>query len=224
MGSIHVLPPPLDAAANEGHTLELWILVNGSIVQSTGVFMSSDEAGRPRVTADLPDDFVGVVRHGSAVRGFFTDPAGQVHTFLTSIREWHPFQDRPSSAKVVLESPTAVAPCQRRRGMRQPTLPLSVELSVSIRGERTAVDGRLVDASPTGIGVRVVRSARNWFAEGTVIEATVHMSDKPEPVSLAVTVARVERQALHFLYGLRINNALERRALGDILKQLLPTE
>ena len=224
MGSTHVLPPPLDAAATEGHTLELWILVNGSIVQATGTFMKSDGEGRPRVSADLPDDFVGVVRHGSAVRGFFTDPRGQVHTFLTSIREWQPFRDRASSAQVVLETPTAVAPCQRRRGLRQPALPLAVELSVSIRGERSAVDGRLVDASPTGIAVRVVRSARNWFAEGTVIEARVHLQNHDDPVRLAVTVARVERQALHFLYGLRVNNALERRALGDMLEQLLPKE
>lgn len=224
MGSSPVLPPPLDAAATEGHTLELWILVNGSIVQASGTFMSSDHSGRPRVTADLPDDFVGVVRHGSAVRGFFTDPCGQVHTFLTSIREWQPFRDRSSSAQVVLESPTAVAPCQRRRGLRQPALPLAVELSVSIRGERCSVDGRLVDASPTGLAVRVVRSARNWFAEGTVIEARVHLDGHPDPVRLAVTVARVERQALHFLFGLRVNNALERRALGDILEQLLPAQ
>lgn len=224
MGSTHVLPPPLDVAANQGHTLELWILVNGSIVQSNGTFMSSDDMGRPRVTANLPADFTGVVRHGSAVRGFFSDAAGQVHTFLTSIREWQPFLDQPSAGQVVLETPTAVAPCQRRRGLRRPTLPLSVELSVSIRGERTAVDGRLVDASPTGIGVRVVRSARNWFAEGTVLEASVHINDRAEPVHLVVTVARVEQQALHYLYGLRINNALERRALGEILEQLIPTE
>ena len=221
MGTANVLPPPLDTASNQGHSLELWILVNGSIIQATGTFLTSDLEGRPRVSADLPDDFVGVVRNGSAVRGFFTDHHGQVHTFLTSIRSWQAFQDRPSSAQVVLEPPTAVAPCQRRRGVREPTQNLSVELGVTIRGERTVVEGQLVDASPTGLGVRVVRSARNWFAEGTVIEARIGLPTQPDPVSLRVTVARVEKQALNFLYGLRVNNALERKALGDILEHLL---
>jgi len=221
MGATHVLPPPLDVACHQGHPLELWVLVNGEIVQCAGSFMRTDKPGRPLVNATLPEDFVGVVRNGAAVRGFFTDEGGQVHTFLTSIHEWQAYSDRPSAAKVVLEAPTAVAPCQRRRGMRQAAKPVPVSLLVTIRGEAEAVAGRLVDVSPTGMAVRVVRAARNWFAEGTLLDLEVKLGDRPDPVSLAVTVSRVEREALHYLYGLRVNNAAERRALQDILQELL---
>jgi hypothetical protein len=220
MGATHVLPPPLDTACHHGHPLELWVLVNGEIVQCTGTFMRTDSFGRPQVSATLPDDFVGIVRNGAAVRGFFTDEGGQVHTFLTSINDWQAYSDRPSAAKVILEAPTAVAPCQRRRGLRQPTKPVPVSLLVNIRGESEAASGRIVDVSPTGLAVRVVRAARNWFSEGTVLSVEVDMG-KGEPATLAVTVARVEREALHYLYGLRVNNAAERRALQDILDELL---
>jgi hypothetical protein len=130
------------------------------------------------------------------------------------------YSDRPSAAKVVLEAPTAVAPCQRRRGMRQATKPVPVSLLVTIRGEADGVSGRLVDVSPTGFAVRVVRAARNWFAEGTLLDVEVDLGNGT-PISLAVTVSRVEREALHYLYGLRVNNAAERRALQDIMDQLL---
>ena len=221
MGATHVLPPPLDIACHQGHPLELWVLVNGEIVQCAGTFMRTDKPGRPLVSATLPDDFVGIVRNGAAVRGFFTDDSGQVHTFLTSIHDWQAYTDRPSAAKVVLEAPTAVAPCQRRRGMRQATKPVPVSLLVTIRGESEAVAGRLIDVSPTGFAVRVVRAARNWFAEGTLLDVEVSLAERQTPVSLAVTVARVEREALHYRYGLRVNNAAERRALQDILDELL---
>ncbi len=220
MGATHVLPPPLDLACHHGHPLELWVLVNGEIVQCAGSFMRTDSSGRPQVSATLPDDFVGIVRNGAAVRGFFTDDGGQVHTFLTSIHDWQAYSDRPSAAKVVLEAPTAVAPCQRRRGMRQPTKPVPVNLMVSIRGESESAQGRIVDVSPTGFAVRVVRAARNWFAEGTLLNVEVDLG-RGEPPTLAVTVARVQREALHYLYGLRVNNAAERRALQDILDELL---
>ncbi len=220
MGATHVLPPPLDTACHHGHPLELWVLVNGEIVQCTGTFMRTDSHGRPQVSSTLPDDFVGIVRNGAAVRGFFTDDSGQVHTFLTSIHDWLAYSDRPSAAKVVLEAPTAVAPCQRRRGMRQATKPVRVNLMVNIRGESESASGRIVDVSPTGFAVRVVRAARNWFAEGTLLSVEVELG-KGEPVTLAVTVARVEREALHYLYGLRVNNAAERRALQDIIDDLL---
>lgn len=221
MGATHVLPPPLDVACHQGHPLELWVLVNGEIVQCTGSFMRTDKPGRPLVNATLPEDFAGIVRNGAAVRGFFTDEGGQVHTFLTSIHEWQAYSDRPSAAKVVLEAPTAVAPCQRRRGLRQATKPIPVALLVTIRGESESVTGRLVDVSPTGLAVRVVRAARNWFAEGTLLDLEVNLAGRPDPVSLAVTVSRVEREALHYLYGVRVNNAAERRALQDILQELL---
>ncbi|MDG2148310.1 MAG: PilZ domain-containing protein [Planctomycetota bacterium] len=220
MGATHVLPPPLDAACSHGHPLELWILVNGEIVQCAGSFMRTDNFGRPQVSATLPEDFTGSVRNGAAVRGFFTDDSGQVHTFLTSINDWQAYSDRPSAAKVVLETPTAVAPCQRRRGLRQPTKPIPVSLMVNIRGESEAATGRIVDVSPTGFAVRVVRAARNWFAEGTLLSVELDVGDG-ELTSLAVTVARVEREALHYLYGLRVNNSAERRALQDILDELL---
>jgi hypothetical protein len=221
MGAVHVLPPPLDIACHHGHPLELWVLVNGEIVQCSGTFMRTDDGGRPQVTATLPEDFVGIVRNGAAVRGFFTNDGGQVHTFLTSIHDWRSYRDRPSAAKVVLESPSAVAPCQRRRGLRQPTKPIYVSLMVTIRGKSEGVEGRLVDVSPTGFAVRVVRAARNWYAEGTLLEVEVKLASQPEPATLAVTVSRVQRESLHYLYGLRVNNAAERRALQDILDELL---
>lgn len=221
MGATNVLPPPLDVAASNGHPLELWVLVNGEIVQCKGTFLAPHDSARPCVSASLPDDFVGIVRNGAAVRGFFTDNQGQVHTFLTSIHEWRSYRDRPSAAKVVLETPTAVAPCQRRRGHRRPTRALSVSLAITIRGETDLVEGRLIDASPTGLAVRTVRAARNWFAEGTHLDVEVELRGRNEPVSFAVTVSRVEREALHYLYGLRVNNAAERRALGEVLEELL---
>ena len=182
--------------------------------------MRTDNFGRPRVSATLPEDFSGNGRNGAAVRGFFTDDSGQVHTFLTSINDWQAYSDRPSAARVILETPTAVAPCQRRRGLRQPTKPIPVNLMVNIRGESEAATGRIVDVSPTGFAVRVVRAARNWFAEGTLLSVELDLGDG-ELTSLAVTVARVEREALHYLYGLRVNNSAERRALQDILDELL---
>lgn len=221
MGTTNVLPPPLDVAACNGHPLELWVLVNGEIIQCKANFLSPGDDARPTVSASLPEDFVGIVRNGAAVRGFFTDGQGQVHTFLTSIREWRSYRDRPSSAKVVLETPTAVAPCQRRRGHRRPARPLAVSLTITIRGETELVEGRLVDVSPTGMAVRTVRAARNWFAEGTQLDIEVPLHGKSDPARLGVTVARVEREALHYLYGLRVNNAAERRSLQEILEELL---
>ena len=224
MGTTNVLPPPLDVACSQGHPLELWILVNGEIVQCRGSLMRPDEGGRPQLSADLPDGFGGLVRTGAAVRGFFTDAQGQVHTFLTSIHEWQPYRDRPSSARAVLEAPSAVAPCQRRRGHRQKTRPVEVTLAVTIRGQTESVTGRLVDVSPTGLGVRVVRAQRNWFNVGTLLDLEVSLRDRSTPVQLAVTLARVEEQALHWLYGLRVNNAAERRVLHDILEELLAVD
>ena len=148
MGTTHVLPPPLDTACQHGHPLELWVLVNGEIIQCAGTFMRTDNFGRPQVSATLPDDFSGAVRNGAAVRGFFTDDSGQVHTFLTSINDWQAYSDRPTAARVVLEAPPAVAPCQRRRGLRQPTKPIPVNLMVNIRGEAESATGRIVDVSP----------------------------------------------------------------------------
>ena len=78
MGATHVLPPPLAGACAGGHPLELWILVNGEIVQCAGSFMPADERGRPQLTAALPDGFVGQMRQGAAVRGFFTDGEGEI--------------------------------------------------------------------------------------------------------------------------------------------------
>lgn len=182
--------------------------------------MRTDNFGRPQVSATLPDDFAGAVRNGAAVRGFFTDDSGQVHTFLTSINDWQAYSDRPTAAKVILEAPTAVAPCQRRRGLRQLTKPIPVSLMVNIRGKAESATARIVDVSPTGFAVRVVRAARNWFSEGTLLSVELDMGDD-ELTSLAVTVARVEREALHYLYGLRVNNSAERRALQDILDELL---
>lgn len=224
MGTTNVLPPPLDVACNQGHPLELWILVNGEIVQCGGSFMKPDAAGRPQVSAHLPEEFTGVVRNGSAVRGFFTDVGGQVHTFLTSIHAWRPYKDHRTSARAALETPSAVAPCQRRRGHRRQARPLDVSLAVKIRGEPQAFAGRLVDVSPTGMAVRVVRCAQNWHPVGTLCDLAVTVRENEAPTILAVTVARVASEALHYLYGLRVNNAAERRALHDILDEMLPVD
>lgn len=221
MARTPTLPPPLDTACNRGHPLELWVLVSGEIVQCLGSFLSSDENGRPRVSAELPDAFAGRVKNGSAVRGFFTDEGGQVHTFLTSVRRWREHDDRPRSAHVVLEPPSAVAPCQRRRGLRQTALPLAVELSVVIRGERHSVPGRLVDVSPTGLGVRAVRSASCWFASGTAVTARIQLRAEQDPIELQVVVARVESHALHWLFGLRVATARQRQTLEKLVDELL---
>ncbi len=222
MGSTNVLPPPLASACAGGHPLELWILVNGEIVQCTGVFLPADDRGRPQLTCSLPEGFVGIMRTGAAVRGFFTDADGTVHTFLTSIANWTPFRDRPSAARVLLEAPSLVAPCQRRRGDRVSARDLPVRLSVTIRGEAETVRGRLVDVSPSGLSVRVVRSNAHWFAEGTRLSVEVDVPGRAEPVHLTATVSRVGRQALHYLHGLRVDNGSQgRRALSEILEHLV---
>ena len=215
-----VLPPPLDVATACGHPLELWILVNGEIVQCVGSFLSADHEGQPRLTASLPEQFVGDIKPGAAARGFFTDDRGQIHTFLSSVRTWVPFKDRPRTANVTLASPSTVAPCQRRRGVRRPALPLTVELSVVIRGERETVEGRLVDVSPSGLGVRVVRAPSNWFSEGTALTAWIDPADGKGEVRLSVFLARVERQALHFLFGLRVANGRQRKLLEEDMERL----
>jgi len=220
LSSTPTLPPPLDIACHGGHPLELWVLVNGEIVQCLGNFLSAGDDGRPRITAALPSSFCGQVRNGSAVRGFFTDASGQVHTFLTSVRRWQAHDDLPRSGHVVLEAPTAVAPCQRRRGLRKPALPLAVELSVTIRGERTSVTGRLVNVSPTGLGVRAVRSPSCWFAEGTAVTARMQLEDVG-PIELSAIVARVESHALHWFFGLRMANARQRQVLDALVDKLL---
>lgn len=221
MGATHVLPQPLSSACSAGHPVELWILVNGEIVQSAGSFLPADERGRLQITASLPEGFVGVMRTGAAVRGFFTDTEGGVHTFLTSIHDWIPYKDRPSSAQAVLQAPSLVAPCQRRRGERTRSSDIPARLIVTIRGEREVVHGRLVDVSPSGLGVRVVRSNRNWFAEGTRVEVEVDLPEHAEPVSVAATISRVGREALHFLHGLRVDaGSTGRRALSEILDHL----
>jgi len=222
MGATHVLPPPLAGACAGGHPLELWILVNGEIVQCSGAFLPADERGRPQLTAALPDGFVGQMRQGAAVRGFFTDGEGAVHTFLTSIHDWTPFKDRPSAARVLLEAPSLVAPCQRRRGERSLGREFAVRLFVTIRGERSEVRGKLVDVSPSGIGVRTVRTSANWFAEGTRLDVEIDVPDCPEPVKLSATVARVAREALHHRLGLRVDSGNQgRRALSDVLDRLV---
>ena len=98
---------------------------------------------------------------------------------------------------------------------------MEVTLAVTIRGQTESVTGRLVDVSPAGLGVRVVRAQRNWFNVGTLLDLDVTLRDRSTPVQLAVTLARVEEQALHWLYGLRVNNAAERRVLHEILDELL---
>lgn len=222
MGATHVLPPPLAAACAGGHPLELWILVNGEIVQCSGAFLPADERGRPQLSATLPDGFVGVMRTGAAVRGFFTDPEGAVHTFLTSIHDWAPYKDRPASARVVLEAPSLVAPCQRRRGDRRAARDLVARMAVTIRGERQVVRGRLVDVSPSGLAIRTVRNHQGWYAEGTRLEVEVDLPGQPEPVRLAATVARVARESLHWLHGLRIDGGTAgRKAVTEILDALL---
>ncbi len=221
MGPAHLLPP-LASACSASHPVELWILVNGEIVQAAGSFLPVDERGRIQLTATLPDGFVGILRTGAAVRGFFTDPAGAVHTFLTSIHDWRPFKDRPEAARVLLESPSLVAPCQRRRGARQLVHGSAVRLSVTIRGDKDTVTGRLVDVSPSGLAVRVVKAQRNWFSEGTRLEVEVDLPHRMEPVRFHATLARVEREALHFLHGLRVDGgSAGRHALSEILSHVV---
>ena len=222
MGSLRTLPQPLAQACAGNHPLELWILVNGEIVQCAGLFLPADERGRLQVSASLPDGFVGVMRSGAAVRGFFTDPAGVVHTFLTSIHDWLPYKDRPSAAQVLLEAPSLVAPCQRRRGERHAAKELVVRLSVSIRGERASVSGRVVDISPSGLGVRVIRTGRNWFSEGTRVDVEVDLPGRSQPVTFPATIARVEEEALHYLHGLRVEGSSQgRRALQEVIESIL---
>ena len=222
MGSLRTLPQPLAQACAGNHPLELWILVNGEIVQCAGLFLPADERGRLQVSASLPDGFVGVMRSGAAVRGFFTDPAGVVHTFLTSIHDWLPYKDRPSAAQVLLEAPSLVAPCQRRRGERHAAKELVVRLSVSIRGERASVSGRVVDISPSGLGVRVIRTGRNWFSEGTRVDVEVDLPGRSQPVTFPATIARVEEEALHYLHGLRVEGSSQgRRALAEVIETIL---
>jgi hypothetical protein len=222
MGTARILPPPLSSACAENHPLELWILVNGEIVQCTGVFLPTDEQGHLQVSANLPEGFVGVMRTGAAVRGFFTDPDGAVHTFLTSIHEWVPYKDRPSAAQALLEAPSLVAPCQRRRGDRVAVRDIPVRLSVTIRGRRESVIGRLVDISPSGLAVRVVRTGRNWFPVGARLDVDVQLPDRAEPVRLTASVARVSDEALHFLLGMRVEGGGQgRRSLSEILDRLI---
>jgi hypothetical protein len=222
MGTTRTLPPPLAQACAGSHPLELWILVNGEIVQCSGLFLPADERGRLTISAALPEGFVGVMRGGAAVRGFFTDPTGAVHTFLTSIQDWLPYKDRPTAAQVVLEAPSLVAPCQRRRGERHAAKDLTARLSVSIRGERASVSGRVVDISPSGLGVRVVRTGRNWFSEGTRVEVEIDVAGREQPVSFPATIARVEEEALHYLHGLRVDGSSQgRRALAEVIERVL---
>src|SRR6185369_4314917 len=108
---------------------------------------------------------------------------------LTSIHDWAPYKDRPSAARVLLEAPSRFAPCQRRRGERRSARDFVVRMSVTIRGERQTARGRLVDISPSGLGVRVVRNNSGWFAEGTRLEVEVDLPGHPEPVRLSATVA-----------------------------------
>jgi hypothetical protein len=123
---------------------------------------------------------------------------------------------------VLLEAPSLVAPCQRRRGDRVSARDMVVRLSVTIRGERETVRGKLVDVSPSGLSARVVRTNANWFAEGTRLDVEVDIPDRTEPVALTAIVSRVSRQALHYLLGLRIDNgSAGRRALSDILERLV---
>jgi len=222
MGTTNTLPPPLSSACESSHPVELWILVNGEIVQCAGTFLPADEKGRPQLTAALPEGFVGVMRTGAAVRGFFTDLDGSVHTFLSSIHDWAPFRDRPSAARVVLEVPSLVAPCQRRRGDRKHLNSPVVRLAVTIRGQREVVPGRLVDASHSGLGVRTIRSHRNWFGEATRVEVEVDLPGRSEPVVLPAVVARTQGEALHWLIGLRVEGtAAARKALAAILDSVL---
>jgi len=216
-----VLPPPLSSACSDGHPVELWVLVNGDVVPCTGMFMQTDVDGRPRLSASLPDSFIGVVRTGAAVRGFFADGDGAIHTFLTSIRDWEPYQDRPASARVVLEIPTTVAPCQRRRGRRRPAPGFVVRLGTTIRGETTTCIGKLVDASSNGVAVRLVRNAQNWFADGTQLDVEVDLPEREGPVRFTAIVARADSEALHYLYGLRVRqDSHGRRMLAAILERL----
>jgi hypothetical protein len=222
MGATHVLPPPLATACAAGHPVELWILVNGEIVQCAGNFLRTDERGRPQLSAALPEGFVGIMRTGAAVRGFFQDGDSAVHTFLTSIHDWAPYRDRPSAARVVLEAPSLVAPCERRRGDRRRTNPLVARLSVQIRGERVSIKGKLVDLSASGVGVRTVRTSATWFAEGTRLDVEVDLPSRAEPARLTATVARVGREAHNYLYGLRVDGgAAGRKMLTEILDALV---
>jgi hypothetical protein len=161
------------------------------------------------------------MRQGAAVRGFFTDDEGAVHTFLTSIHDWVPYKDRPTAARVLLETPSLVAPCQRRRGERLFGRDCVVRLAVTIRGERSVVRGKLIDISPSGLGVRSVRTHANWFAEGTRLEVEVDVPGRSEPVRLNATVSRLAREALHHRLGLRVDGGAQgRRALSEILDRL----
>ncbi len=217
-----VLPAPLASACADGHPLELWVLVDGEVVQCPGAFMHTDTNGRPQLTATVPEDFVGVIRTGSAVRGFFADGDGSIHTFLTSVSRWTPFDDDPRSARIVLDSPVIVAPCQRRRGRRRNAQGLRATLSVSIRGHKESVTGRLVDASPNGVAVRLVRTAGNWFGTGTRLQVEIDLPGADAPATFAAVVSRVTTESLHYLYGLKCHDPQVGRAvLRDVLDHLV---
>ena len=209
-------------ACQDAHPVELWVLINGDVIACSGLFMQTDEEGNPQATANLPDSFVGVVRTGAAVRGFFADDDGEIHTFLTSIKDWAPFVDRPSSARVILDVPTTVAPCQRRRGKRHGVPSFPVQLGTSIRGEKQTIPGKLVNASSNGIAVRMVRNTQSWFGEGTPLDIEVNLPNEEGCLPFTGIVSRVTREALHYLYGLRVRqDAQGRHMLGQILDQLV---
>ena len=222
MDSPPVLPAPLASACADGHPVELWVLVEGEIVKCPGMFMQPGSHGRPQMTASLPAGFVGVIRNGSAVRGFFADNDGAIHTFLTSVHRWLPYQDNPRSARIMLEAPVIVAPCQRRRSRRRGSEAFKVALSVTIRGHRESVQGRMVDASANGVAVRLVRTAGNWFGEGTRVNVEIELPDCSDPVILPGIITRVQTEALHYRYGIRAQDAREgRRIMRDVLDQLI---
>lgn len=204
MGLAHVLPPVLDSACEQGHPVELWVLDGNQLVKCRGAFLGKDERGRPRVSLSLPDGFIGVMRGGCAVRAFFSDPAGKILTFVSSLRDWQPYRDRPTSAAAVLEAPAVVTSCQRRGDARQFLDDLPVALSIGIRGEREVVQGRIVDASAGGLGVRMLRSTFNWFGTGTAMQAELALPTDA-PLHLDVTVARIGIEGLHYFYGMRIS-------------------
>jgi len=204
MGLAHVLPPVLASACEQGHPVELWVLDGNQLVKCRGAFVGKDERGRPRVSLALPEGFIGVLRGGCAVRAFFSDPAGRILTFVSSLRDWQPYRDRPTSAAAIVEAPAVVSSCQRRGEPRQFLDDLPVSLSVAIRGEREVVEGRIVDASSSGLGVRLLRSTFNWFGTGTAMRAELRLPVEG-PLRLDVTVARIGIEGLHYFYGLRVS-------------------